>query len=383
MKGLKTSTALFIFIVVLGITSCKKEAAIRTIDKTIGINCPRLASLTTVKSNVLYTVTTYAGADYTSETLPIEGNIIDGVLCDARFIRPDGIAISPNGIIYIADKIGNVRRIDTKGMVSTFAGKTDGSYFDSGNVDGPGTIAKFWRPTDMILGKDGYLYVVDQFYGHIRKISPSAQVSTLISSLRGFADYKNGPLSEAQFVDEFYSLASGPDNSIYLVESNNLIRKVSPDGIVSTFAGQTPDYGYPIIGYQDGPKENALFGGISNIAFAPDGSLYLCDAENIKLRKITVAGVVESVTDLIEPVEYWTGASMAISNQGIIYLSNSSQIFKVDADGIAQLVAGGRTSEHKDGVGTQARFRGINNMAIYKNYLYLTDGSTVRRMNIE
>ena len=387
MKSTKIFTLLSIFLILATFNSCKKEAEVKKADKVSATKCPRVASLTTVKSSALYTVSTYAGADYNSDRPPFEGDIINGTLCDARFITPHGIAINPEGIIFISDEISNIRQIDTKGMVSTFSGKTDGSAFDNGFEDGPGTIARFWVPRTIMLHKDGDMYVIDQLNEAIRKISPNAYVSTFIGSLPRETGYQNGPLSEAKFGSSFYSIASGPDGSIYLYETNNLIRKITPEGLVSTFAGQIPVNGEPQVGYQDGPKENALFGGnISDMAFAPDGSLYFCDVANEKLRKITPAGVVETVTDIINP---FSQPSIAISDQGIVYLSNALQILRVDADGTAQVIAGDLSvpgsynPEHKDGVGTQARFREIKKMAIHKNYLYLTDGTTVRRMNIE
>ena len=384
MKSTKSFTLLSIFLILATFNSCKKEPEVKKVDTVSATKCPRLASLTTVKSSALYTVSTYAGADYTSDRPPFEGDIINGTLCDARFITPHGIAINPEGIIFISDEISNIRQIDTKGMVSTFAGKTDGSAFDNGYEDGPGSVARFSSPTKIMLHKDGYMYVIDQLSEAIRKVSPNAGVSTLINYYPREFGYQDGPLSEAKFDRRLSSLASGPDGSIYLYETNNLIRKITPEGLVSTFAGQIPVNGEPQVGYQDGPKENALFGGVSDMTFAPDGSLYFCDRLNNKLRKITPAGMVETVTDLINPLENWISQpSIAISQQGTVYLSNSSQIFRVDVDGTLQVVAGGLTTEHKDGVGTQARFRGIKKMAIHKNYMYITDGTTVRRMNIE
>ena len=386
MKSSKTFTLLSIFLIFTTFNSCKKETEVKKVDKVSATKCPRVASLATVKSSALYTVSTYAGADYNSDRPPFSGDIINGTLCDARFVRPHGITISPEGIIFISDEISNIRQIDSKGMVSTFAGKTDGSAFDNGFEDGPGTVAQFWGPTKIMLNKDGYLYVIDQLSDVIRKVSPSAQVSTFISSY-GRAGYQDGPLSEAKFGSHFYSIASGPDGSIYLYETNNLIRKITPEGLVSTFAGQIPVNGEPQVGYQDGPKENALFGFISDIAFGQDGSLYLCDAGNEKIRRVTPAGRVETVVSLTEYLSQVH--AIAISDKGIIYAANESQILRVGADGTVQVVAGGLMEpgsynpEHKDGVGTQARFRGIKRMAIHKNYLYLTDGTTIRRMNIE
>ena len=378
MKSTKTFTLLSIFLILATFNSCKKEPEVKKVDKVSATKCPRVASLTTVKSSALYTVSTYAGDDYFrhQQANSVYSNV-DGVLCDARFMNPHGIAINPEGTIYISDLIA-IRKIDTKGMVSTFAGKPDGGYNDYGYEDGEGAVARFLHPKKIVLDKNGHLYVIDHERQSMRKVSPSAQVTSLFQNW----GYQDGPLSEAKFLTWFYTMTTGPDGSLYLFDGNHVIRKITPEGHVSTFAG-------PQTILRDGPKESALLGEISDMAFAPDGSLYFCDMLYNKLRKITPAGDVETISNLIDPINNWIShPSLAISNRGVIYISNYFQIFRLDADGIPRLVAGspvtaGNYTPTKDGVGTQARFNYIKKMAIHKNYLYLTDGTTVRRMNIE
>ena len=380
MKSLHTSTISTIVFLTLGFYSCTKEAGIKQADNLSTADCPRLTSLTAEKKETLYTVSTFAGEN--QPDLPFEGDIINGVLCKARFIRPNGIAIDPSGVIYTADQIHNIRKID-KGMVSTFAGSDDGGFFSTGDRDGLGTAARFWSPTKIALNNDGYLYMIDQTSEAIRKISMASEVSTYLSSYQREFGYQDGPLGQAKFDFYFICLATSSDGSIYLYEGSSLIRKISPQGIVSTYAGQIPINGQQQLGYQDGPKDNALFGGLSDMTFAPDGSLYLCDVGNKKIRRITSAGIVETVTSLTEPLPQVVYYSIAISDKGIVFIANSTQVFRINPDGIAHVVAGSEISAHKDEIGTEARFRSIKHMAIHQNYLCLTDGSTIRRMNIE
>ena len=383
MKTIKLLIVLSIFLVTLCFNSCTKEAGLKEVDKLSAADCPRRSSLTAEKKETLYTVKTYAGENYTSPDQPFSGDIIDGVLCKARFIRPYGIAINADGVIYIADQISNIRKINIKGEVSVFAGTTDGGGFDKGDQDGIGTQARFSNPDKLVLDKIGNQFLIDSEGSSIRKISSLAKVSTLISAFSREYGYKDGPLAQAKFNFYFICLAISSDGSIYLYEDSSLIRKISPEGIVSTYAGQIPINGQPQKGYQDGPKENALFGGLSDMTFAPDGSLYLCDVGNKKIRRITSAGIVETVTSLTEPLPQVVHYSIAISDKGIVFIANSTQVFRINSDGIALVIAGSQISAHKDAIGTEARFRDLKQMAIYKNYLYLTDDSTVRRMNIE
>ena len=371
MKILNGTIILSIFILNLSFNSCTKEAGIKEADKLSSADCPRLASLTTEKKETLYTVSTYAGID-----LPYNNIVVDGVLCKARFGAPWGITISHDGSIYISDRfIHNIRKINNKGIVSTFAGDPVGGNY--GDEDGIGTKARLCGPREIVLNKEGNLLVIDQTCneGAIRIISPSAQVSTFISNTRDYG-YQDGPLAQAKF-GIFLALASGPDGSIYLYEPNNLIRKISPEGMVSTYAGQKPINDQIQRGYQDGLKENALFEGITDMTFGPDGSLYVCDYYNNKIRRITTSGHVETFADV-------DANSIAISENGIVFASSGQQIYKINPSGTVQIIAGNyATSEYKDGVGTQARFEYIVNLAVHKNYLYMTDGSMIRRMNIE
>ena len=367
-----------VFIITLSFISCTKETGLKKIEKLSAADCPRVASLTVVKKEALYTVSTFAGAN--GSGIYDENFIsIDGLLCDARFQWPWGIAITPDGIIYVSDfNFANIRKINTKGVVSTFAGTT--IQRGTGDKDGTGTAASFINPKDIVLNNDGYLFLLDGS-GSLRKISPFAEVSTIIKNRQYIPTeygYQDGPLHQAKFGYDLHSIAMGPDGSLFLYDSNYLIRKISPEGLVSTFAGQKPINGQRQSGYRDGPKENALFGGlyIQDMAFGPDGSLYICDTENKKIRRVTQAGIVETVADL-------QASFIAITKKGVIYAAYFTKIFRIDTDGTVYLVAGKSTAGHRDGVGEEASFTVVKYMTIHKNYLYMADGSTVRRMNIE
>ena len=373
MKKLSILPILSLFFITLGLNSCTKEAGIKEAPKLSAADCPRLASLTAEKKETLYTVSTFAGADQELNFL-----VVNGVLCKARFGLPWGIAITPDGTMYISDsQIHNIRKISNKGVVSTFAGEPVGGGFCLGDEDGTGTAANFCNPSKTVLDKEGNLFLINASGYSIRKNTSTAQVSTFISASRE-TGYVDGPLSQAKFDRSFSSIAIGPDGSIYLYsyEETSLIRKITTNGIVSTYAGQIPVNGQAQRGYQDGPKENALFGDITDMAFGPDGELYFCDEANKKIRKITQAGLVETISDV-------AARSIVLTDEGTIFAASYQQVFRIGTDGVAHVIAGGNNSAHKDGVGTESRFRGIGSMAIHKNYLYLTDGSTVRRMNIE
>ena len=358
----KISLSFSVFIITFSFISCTKETGLKKIEKLSAADCPRVASLTVEKDEPLYNVTTYAGENFI--------NYVDGDLCKAGFHFPAGICFASDGTIFISD-IVSVRKISIKGKVSTFAG----GGCCGGTVDGIGKSAKFYEPSEIVFDRDSNLILIDGAFGAIRKINSSVVVSTIISRSRN-PGFQDGPIAQARFGLFIASLVIGSDNSIYLYDYNGLIRKISPSGLVSTYAGQKPVNGRTKLGYKDGHKENALFGYVTDMVYGTDGNLYLCDRGNNKIRRITPAGIVETIAEI-------GATSIVISENGLLYAASRFQVFSVNINGTVKVIAGNGITGYKDGEGSQARFIDIRNMAIYKKYLYLTDGSTIRRMKIE
>ena len=363
MKNQKIFLAISFLTISLSYFSCTKEAGVKEVNKLSAADCPRLASLKGDKKEALYNVITFAG----SSTSP-RGYIEDGILCKAIFQSPHGVAVAADGTVYVSDYFAhNIRKIK-QGMVSTFAGTTNGGGYIVGNNDGIGTDTRFNSPTKLILDKEGNLLLIDGEGGGLRKISPSAQVTTIISSKRELG-YQDGPLAQAKF-NGFRSIATGSDGSIYLFD-NERVRKISPAGIVSTYADGKPVLNQP-----------AIFYDVSDMAMGPDGYLYICNASNYKIFIIRRAGVIETYANVRGPNN--SLYSIAISDKGQIFVSSFNQIFQLNKDGTARSIAGGGNySGFKDGVGSEARFGFIVRIVIHENYLYVTDSGTIRRIKIE
>jgi DNA-binding beta-propeller fold protein YncE len=199
----------------------------------------------------------------------------DGPSAQARFHFPRGLAPGPGGSTFIADG-GNftIRCLSADGgTVSTVAGAAE----EVGLDDGPGPDARFLDPKGLAAGPGGVHYVTD--FCSIRCISAAGVVSTLAGRMPG---YRDGPCSAARF-NEPWGLAVGPDGSIYVADTeNHLIRRISPEGIVSTLAGK-------VVGrdseFADGLGPTAAFLWPRSVAVGPDGSLYVTDAFTV--RRIT------------------------------------------------------------------------------------------------
>ncbi|MCQ6956983.1 hypothetical protein [Mucilaginibacter aquariorum] len=211
----------------------------------------------------------------------------DGPALKAQFSSMGALVVTNDGIIYMCDGVYNKIRKIENGMVTTFAGSTAGSPDGTrGDVDGVGQQARFFTPTGMALAPDGSLYVADANNHKIKKITPAGVVTTIAGSTEGSAD---GPALLAKFVHP-YAIVVLEDGTIVVVDSSDhKIRKISPAGVVSTFAGGAE-------GYADGLGESAKFSSPSGIALAPNGTLYISDNGNQRIRKVSPSGLVTTIS---------------------------------------------------------------------------------------
>jgi sugar lactone lactonase YvrE len=246
----------------------------------------------------------------------------------SAFSDPFGIAVTANGIVYVADAGENnrIRKIAPDGTATTFAGGSEGF------ADGTAAAASFNTPSGLALSKDGTLFVADTGNNRIRKITPEGQVSTIAGD--GTAGYADGPAAQAKFNGPI-GIAVDPRGNIFVADTyNDRIRLITTDGQVSTVAG----HGTP--GYADGDRNMALFDSPCGIiTTANDGSLIVADTGNDRLRKITPDGNVTTLTitdDLSSPL------GLAFSHDSFLYVTelDRSRIVQVSPDGTARVVAG-------------------------------------------
>jgi len=196
----------------------------------------------------------------------------DGQGAEARFAIPWGITVDANGIVYVADFLNNkIRKITPDGTVTTLAGSTYGS------VDGPSNLAQFAGPIGLTLDSIGNIYVAES--SKIRKITPDGTVTTVAGSTGGYYD---GPAAEAQF-SQPRGIAIDTNGNMYITDhSNFVVRRISPDGMVVTVAGST-------FGSVDGPGASAKFCQTSGIAMDASGAIYLTQGGGCgKIRKIVI-----------------------------------------------------------------------------------------------
>ncbi len=217
------------------------------------------------KINSSGVVTTFAGSGANGST--------DGTGIAASFDFPSGICVDAAGNIYVADLNSNkIRKITPAGDVSTLAGSGATS-----STNGTGAAASFIGPIGVCADAAGNIYVAELYAQKIRKITPAGVVSTFAGS--GVQGSTDGTGTAASFY-QTYSVCTDAAGNIYVAEYRNKIRKITPAGVVSTFAGSG------VAGSTDGISSAASFANPTGVCSDAAGNIYVADASNNKIRKI-------------------------------------------------------------------------------------------------
>jgi len=212
-----------------------------------------------------------------------QDGVLDGAAPASRFSDPYGVAIGPRGAIYVADggEANRIRVVQPDGAVSTLAGGKEGF------VDGLGAAAAFNTPSAIVLDHLGNLYVADTGNHAIRRIAPDGAVTTLAGN--GSPGYVDGIGRAAQFNGPV-GIAVDDAGIVYVADTyNDRIRRIAPDGTVTTLAGT----GKPNL--FDGPGPAAAFDTPSALAVDHDGNLYIADTGNNAVRRLRPDGTVDTL----------------------------------------------------------------------------------------
>lgn len=230
----------------------------------------------------LLNFTTFAG--------PMGGpGSVDGIGNAASFYRPGGVALDSAGNLYVADTENHtIRKITPAGAVTTLAGSSG----LSGAADGVGAAARFDQPAGLATDRDGNVYVADRGRWTIRKITPTGLVTTLAGGGSGSGWGQDGIGTQATFSQPGGVATDGIGNVYVADTSDDLIRKITPAGVVTTLAGLG---GYA--GSADG-VDAARFAAPTGVACDRAGNVYVADSLNNTIRKITPEGMVTTLAGL-------------------------------------------------------------------------------------
>ncbi len=256
----------------------------------------------------------------------------DGVAGLARFADPYGIALDPHGALYVSDAGDNnrIRVLRTDGTLATLAGGVEGFQ------DGQGVGARFNTPSGLALDATGNVYVADTGNHAIRKVTPDGVVTTIAGN--GLPGYRDGPGGQAQF-DGPMGVSVDADGRVIVADAyNDRIRAISPGGQVTTLAGGASP------GDADGLGTQARFDTPCAVLVDAKGRIVVGDTRNDALRAIDVAGNVTTIARgvpgdrramLHRPV------SLAQTRDGLIVVGSlSGFVLEMGPDGMPHAIFG-------------------------------------------
>mgnify|MGYP002138850174 CR=1 FL=1 len=206
----------------------------------------------------------------------------------AQLYDPYDVVADNAGNLYIADMMNNrIRKVNSAGVITTFAGTGTLGYSGDGGL---ATNANLYHPLYMCLDQAGNLYFTDQNADVIRKISPAGIITTITGNLPVGYSGDGGPLAQAQF-QSISGLQTDAAGNLYISDfGNHIIRKVNTAGIISTIAGNGV---YANTG-NGGPATAASLASPWRIADDATGNLYVADPINEQVRRINAAGIIDN-----------------------------------------------------------------------------------------
>ena len=325
-------------------------------------------------------VTTLAGSADQPGSVNVTGN-------EARFSSPVGVAVNSAGNVYVADTDNStIREVTSNGVVTTLAG----SAGQSGSADGTNSTARFNNPSGMAMDSDGNIYVADTGNFTIRKVTSGGVVTTLAGSA-GHSGSADGTNNTARFNNPV-GVAVDTGGNLYVADTgNNTLRKVTSGGVVTTlagFAGQS--------GSADGTNGTARFTNPTGVAVDSAGNVYVADAGNKTIRRITSGGVVTTLagsaglsgsadgTNSAARFSYPFG--ITVDSAGHLYVTDASNftIRGVTSNGVVTTLAGraGQPGD-ADGADSAARFYVPSGVALDSAgnvYVDDTGNNTIREL---
>jgi gliding motility-associated-like protein len=302
---------------------------------------------------------------------PVPPNIYGQVSTFATsFTAPQAITKDAAGNIYVLEPAKNVIwKTTPAGAVSLFAGILN----TPGNANGAFGVATFTSPAAAVFDSHGNMFVSDNVSNLIRKIAPDGTVSTFAGTV-GAGSWVNGNGAAAQFKNP-YGLAIDASDNIYVADQgNNIIRKITPAADVTTFSG----IGTP--GQADGNGlSNARFNLPKYITIDDSGNLYVSGTGNNTIRKVnfvgtasTIAGTAPGVPPALQNI---APSGLTVTPNGDLFFGNllTHQVLKLTAGGALVIIAGTGSTGSTNGIGTTAAFNRPQDVRFDNGNLYVVD----------
>lgn len=245
--------------------------------------------VTEVNSHTLRFITAAREVNTAGGSTGLSGSI-DAFLESARFFQPSGIAVDSNQNTYIADTANHtIRKVTLASAVTTIAGTAG----QAGTADGVGSAARFNRPRGLAIDRNNNLYVADTGNHTIRRISPDGNVTTL-AGLGGFSGGNDGSGTGARF-NSPWGVAVDGGGTVYVADTgNHTIRRISPSGVVTTIGGVAGS-----AGHAEGSTTRARFASPIGLALDSAGAIYVAVRDN----NLIARGALDTLPSIVtQPV---------------------------------------------------------------------------------
>jgi sugar lactone lactonase YvrE len=259
-----------------------------------------------------------------------------GAATDASFNHPVSVAGDKFGNLYICDQGNNlVRKVDTNGIITVFAGAATNSGTDGIGDGGPAFGAYLNDPTSVTVDTNGNVYISDNWDSVVREVNATSGVISIVAGSYGNSGYggDGGPATNA-LLSQPNGLCVDQWGNLYIADSgNNLIRMVGTNGYISTVAGGGDFPGNDDVG--DGElATNASLNFPNDVGVDPFGNLFIADFNNERIREVDSVGIITTVvgtgeqgyssdvatnSDISSP----TGVDVGIDNLGNLYVADA------------------------------------------------------------
>ena len=265
----------------------------------------------------------------------------------AQIKQPTGVSIDAAGNIFISSTY-RVRKVTTNGIINTVAGNGTGGFYGDG---GAATAAELYFPDDVVIDASGSLIIADLIDSRIRKVSTNGIITTFAGNGTGGFSGDGGPATSAQITPA--GLVIDNAGNILIAGGSNRIRKIDANGIITTIAG-TGTFGYSGDG---GPATSAEFSFPTALAIDATGNIFIADRNNNCIRKITTDGIITTVAGngtagfsgdggTATAAQLSLPLGVAVDAAGNIFISDAAnnRIRKMATNGIITTVAGNGTA---------------------------------------
>jgi sugar lactone lactonase YvrE len=279
-----------------------------------------------------------------------------GPAAKARLFAPHDLAFNSAGDLLIADTFNHrIRRVDRSGTITTVAGDGKAAYSGDG---GPATQASLNTPQGIAFDREGAMLVADTFNHVVRRIDNDGKIATFAGTVPGHGG--DGGAAKLAQINLTMAVAGAPDGAVYISDAaNSRIRRVGADGVIQTVAGYGPaqdTYGAGFAG-DGGPPEKAKIFSATDLKFDASprglGALYISDSGNHRIRVIR-AGIITTVAGsgrqgfsgdggkALE-AELNTPQKIAVAKDGSLFIADRAnhRVRKIDARGVIITIVGG------------------------------------------